>query len=495
VKGLDQKAQSIKDKLKARLNEAKVYDSMGLFEESRNVYASVLDEFPDLPHHARDRVRREITRLDAEIRGGKDDAPDAGVSPEAMSFLRDETSGGGDSGEVPARAAALCEAGRFAEALTEYAGMLKLEFPIDRVLGNLVSCILNVHGPDGALAEAENLADEASLGRRERAQLKFKLGVEMEEFGRLEDAISLYRSARMTISEDLNMRSALDAKIAGLSKGSPYAYLLNQGWVTEDDLLKARTRARQTGASVEAVLMDTCSIGKEELGRSLSLHYKVPFKTYDPNLMPPLKLLSRLDRAELTMEGWVPLGVYRREVNVLMETPDNTLKTGRIKALVNGLSLNTAVGIREDIEAYLERFYRVVEQASKSPAATVPHNPAAEVRSTRREPRYVPHIPDFSYVEFTLEAKGGEGKQYRLDVLNSSEHGIGILLRKNDMEIADIMPPGSVIKDMTFYSAWTLIRTSATVRHITKITSGPHAGDHILGVESRELVESSKVPG
>ncbi len=476
------------------LNEAKVYRSMGLHEESRDVFMGMLTEFPNLPMHSRNRIQEEIDKLSSEIkkRDAEESYPD--LSSEELSFIRDKVSGGDDVEDILTRAASFVETGHCREALNDYLEILKHRFPIDRILGNLVECVLSVYGPDQAHQQVETILDEASLGKRERAQLKFKLGVEMERLERFDDAVSLYRSARMTIPEDLNMRSALDAKLAGLSKGSPYAYLLNQGFITEDNLKKAHSQAGDAGSSVESVLMDVFNIRKEDLGRSLSVYYGVPFKTYDPNIMAPVELLTRLDRTKLMTDGWVPLAVYEQEVEILMASPNSISISRGIQDLVKPKSLNPAVGIREDIKTYLERFYRVVDQAgtswSREDGET--HHPS---RRTRKEPRYVPSIPDFSYVEFSLRGKEGDRKDYRLDVLNSSEHGFGLLLRQEDFGITELVSPGSVIEGMTFYSSWTLIRTDATIRHVTKLTTGTHKGNYVLGVESEEIIESSRVPG
>ncbi len=491
---MGEKSEDIKERLKARLNEAKVYDSMGLYDESRDVYARILTEFPEIPEHSRGLIQEEIDRIEAKISGRNGEEVEPSLSPEELSFIRKDLLDDENLENVLARATAFVETGHYREALDEYRGLLKHAFPVDRILGNLIPCVLRVHGPDQAVTQMETLCSEASLGKQERARLKFKLGVEMENLQRMDEAISLYRSARMTIPEDLNMRSALDAKIAALSTDSPYSYLLNQGWITEDDLEESRTRAEQTNASVEAVLMDAFNIGKEDLGRSLSLYYGLPFKTYDPNSMVPVDLLSRLDRSTLTVEGWVPLAVYEREVDILMAAPDDASKKQRILSMVNADTLNIAVGIREEIETYLERFYRVVEQSGESPARHEQEGPPVESRRTRREPRYSPSIPRFSYVEFSMEMKGGQVKDCRLDVLNCSENGIGLLLPKSDAEIAGMLTSGSIIPDMVFYAPWTLIRADAKVRHVTRLTKGPHKGDFLLGVESEEVVESSRGP-
>jgi tetratricopeptide (TPR) repeat protein len=489
---VDETNQSSEELLESRLKEAKVYRSMGLFEESRDVYTRILLEFPEIPPHSRARIQEEIDQIEAELDERSEDDLDTALSTEALSFIRQEVAGGEDPEDVLSRAKAFMETGQNKEALEEFQKLLGMDFPADRLHGHLVECVLRLCGPDEAPSRVDELLSASSLGKRERARLKFKLGVELENRGRVETAIDLYRSARGIIPEDLNMRSALDAKIAGLSKGSRYAYLLNQGWISQGDLEEARNRADKAGSSVEAVLVEAHGLSKEEIGRSLSVYYDLPFKTYDPNMTVPSDLFTGLDRATLSLDGWVPLGSYEGEADVLMEAPDDTAKIKRIQQLLNRDKLTLAVGFREDIQAYIERFFEALELAEK--AAETKERTQPKERQQRRERRYVPSIPDFSYVEFSIQNDGSAPREHRLEVLNASEHGIGLLLRKDDGDLAETLQPGSVIPNMTFYATWTLIQADATVRHLTPITRGRHKGHYLLGVESKEIIESSKVP-
>lgn len=489
---MEEKTQNPENQLETRLKEAEVYSTMGLFEESRDVYTRILLEFPDIPSHSRTRIQEEIDRVEAEIAERNDDDIDASLSTEELSLIREEFSDGEDPEDVFGRGKAFMETRQDGEALEEFQKLLGIDFPAERLLGHLVECVLRLCGPEEAPARVDKLLSESSLGKRERARLKFKLGVELENRGRIEAAIDLYRSARGIIPEDLNMRSALDAKIEGLSKGSRYAYLLNQGWISTENLAEAEAEAKKAGSSVEAVLMDLFSIGKEEIGRSLSAYYDLPFKTYDPNTTVPIDLFTRLDREAMSLEAWVPVSTYEREADVLMETPDDTARVHRIEELLNLDSITLAVGIREDIQAYIDRFFEALDLAQK--AAEVEKTATARERKTRKERRYVPSIPDFSYVEFRMGGDEKTPREHRLEVLNASEHGIGLLLRKEDGDLADTLQPGALIPDMTFYATWTLIRADAKIRHITPITSGRHKGHYLLGVESQEIIESSKVP-
>ena len=110
----------------------------------------------------------------------------------------------------------------------------------------------------------------------------------------------------------------------------------------------------------------------------------------------------------------------------------------------------------------------------------------------RREHRISTRIPDFIYVEFSLETPTGKGKDCHLNVINYSGHGIGLLVSEKDFDLLKLLKKGDKINNMTFYASWALITIDTSVRHITKVEEGPHGGMYVIGVEARELITSAQ---
>ncbi len=492
---MDETVEQINKDLEARLKEAKVYYSMGLLEEARGVYERMMADYrDDLPPHSSQRIQEWIQRIQAEI-AEEEEAENAGLSPGQEALLLRAEGEGKDSQTIMDEAAALLERGEAGQALGEYEKLFGLGVPFERFLSGVVMCLLRLHRAERLEEASESLAAEHGLGKQDKAKLKFKLGLELEEQGLKEPALELYRAARRTVPEDLNMRSALDTKIAGLSKDGPHSYLINQGWITSSELEQAKDEAAGTDKSVEQALMESFNLKKEDVARSLAVYFELPVKTYDPNLMTPLDVFSKLDPAVLRTEGWVPLASHGREAEILMLDPRDRAKLARIKSMLGTETLQVSAGIREDIEAFITRFSKDARDSApgRTGASGRPAQPPAG-RENRRERRYVPAIPDFVYVEFELQPPGGEPKSYRLDVLNCSEHGIGLLVRKQDFSLLEAVGPGTTLENAVFYATWTLIRAEATVRHLTRIKEGRHKGCYVMGVESKEIIESSKVP-
>lgn len=483
---MDNTKDSTKEWVSNRMNEAKVYYSMGLYDESREVYHRILTEHPDLPPHMNARIQEKLEAIEAEI--SERSAPESNdLSPEDISFVRKQFSGDKEGEPSLNRAKAFMEAGQHQDALDEFRKLFHTPVPLDKFLGDVAECMIRLHGPSEAQAHIETLASDAALGKQERARLTFKLGTKLEEHGHPKSALELYRAAHKIVPEDLEMGFALDEKIAGLSKDSRYAYIVNQGWISQEDLEKAIEKAKTARKSVESVLLREHDITKENLGESLSIFYGVPFKGYDRNIQVPSDVFSRLDMPTLSREGWVPLASYSDSVDVLMVDPGNAEQIRRIQSLIGTETIHPLVGIQEEIESFIERFFRELGTIEKTA-------PPAAKRATRRDKRFVPAIPDFAYAEFRVAGSSGRDKEVRLPVLNSSESGIGLLVERPNSALLKRIKPGTVLSDVTFYAEWTLIRVDAVVRHITPIQQGKHKGSHLLGVESQEIIESSKVP-
>jgi hypothetical protein len=116
------------------------------------------------------------------------------------------------------------------------------------------------------------------------------------------------------------------------------------------------------------------------------------------------------------------------------------------------------------------------------------------VKETRREKRIVVEVPEFVSVEFKPEGQDKNDKMYELKAVDYSKHGLGLLVTESNSELLEILKPGDKIQNMTFFALRTLIKVDAKVVHITKIQEGKDSGKYIIGLESEEIIESSKPP-
>jgi hypothetical protein len=117
-----------------------------------------------------------------------------------------------------------------------------------------------------------------------------------------------------------------------------------------------------------------------------------------------------------------------------------------------------------------------------------------EFQERRRDERFSCDPPEFFNVQFKLGKNPGEELVWELNVLDCSRQGLGLLVTDIDYDLLKMLKPGDVIKDITFYGASTMIRVDATIKHIRQIAKGPYKGQHLIGVESSDIITNC-MPG
>jgi type II secretory ATPase GspE/PulE/Tfp pilus assembly ATPase PilB-like protein len=358
--------QEEKMNLESKINEAEVYRSMGLLLESLGVYESVLSGLPVSDIDNQEKIKQKISQIKKEL-VEQEQIDKQDVSSEDISILKNGASDDEDIQAVLASAAAWKELGLYGEAVAEYEKLFTLDCNPGKIVSEMVACLSVTHTPSNIVEHVEKIVEKQKLEKKEKVQIKLRLGMEMEKRGQKELALDLYRSAKKIDPEDMDIKNKLDTIIGSLSSGSKYDYLLNQKMVTPEKLQKALALSKKMGRSVEYVLVEHFRIKKEELGKSLSLFYGCPFKTYDPALPTPVELVRNLKKQFLMHELWVPLSWSKEGIEILIDDPKDLNKTDHIRALVKTKKINFSVAIKEDIEPYIKRFFD--EQKAESAAA------------------------------------------------------------------------------------------------------------------------------
>ncbi len=115
-----------------------------------------------------------------------------------------------------------------------------------------------------------------------------------------------------------------------------------------------------------------------------------------------------------------------------------------------------------------------------------------EIKEKRREERLTYETPKFISAELRVGKKSKRDRLYELNVLNSSKHGLGLIITRKDVDLLRIVQKGDSLDDITFLTSWSMIKANGTVSHITKIEDGKHKGCYLLGIDSREITGGRK---
>ena len=162
-----------------------------------------------------------------------------------------------------------------------------------------------------------------------------------------EDEASVARITR-TLGVAFNTQNQLAQKRPG-----KFDYLLAQHVITPGELTQATAEARQRQTDVETLLLENYAVPKSELGTALSQFYHCPFVEFDERVLPPADVMKDLKIDYLKKALWVPLRRDGDTLIVLIDNPQDVQKVDTINNLLRGHKVSFAVGLRNDILAFL----------------------------------------------------------------------------------------------------------------------------------------------
>ncbi|MFZ0450991.1 MAG: hypothetical protein WAL98_17280 [Desulfatiglandaceae bacterium] len=328
-------------------------------------------------------------------------------------------------------------------------------------------------------------------------------------------SMGLFSEALEVYDKILSQSSGLEAqdkkilqeKVSGVKDQLQKLEQANGQVISGDEIRKIKETLSGSG-NVQAVLDGAFAL--KELG-----HYREAITEYGRLLQldyPPAKIVPEiagcLVRFESSEEAML-------EVEGLLEGPKLGKKEkGRIqfrigfeiekrgeKDLARCLYQNARKIDPEDkeIEARLEALdlglSAGIMESSPDSGEDLMVNPdeTREKLEKRRENRIMTRVPEFVYVEFSHGMSGRDEKVFRLNVVDYSAHGIGLLVTEKDKVLIKWLKSGDQIKDITFYASWALIKVDTRVRHVTRIKEGLYQGMYVIGVEADELITNAQV--
>ena len=352
--------------IQTKIKEAEACHSMGMNQEALTLYEQVLSLSSDQDDRSSEAVRNKISHLRKEIEV-QEMAENQGLSAEDISLFRKNLSLNDDVPTILDGARALKELGLVDEAIVEYEKLLefdfeksdysKLDYSPAQIVVDYLTCLLQTHKSEDIVKKANKVIYQHNVSDKENAQIQFWLGNEMEKRDQRDQALELFETAIKIDPDNAELANKLEALKSNISTSSRYDYLLRNEMVTTNQLQEALAISKKIGKSVEFVLVDRFKVKKEEVGKSLSLFYGCTFREFDAEAPVPIELTNKLKKSFLLYYVWVPLSWDKTGVEILVDDPKDLRKTDHIKALMTNQKINLSVGIKEDIEKYITRFF------------------------------------------------------------------------------------------------------------------------------------------
>ncbi|MCG2759043.1 MAG: Flp pilus assembly complex ATPase component TadA, partial [Desulfobacteraceae bacterium] len=140
------------------------------------------------------------------------------------------------------------------------------------------------------------------------------------------------------------------------ARPNKFTYLLENQILAQKELDKAVVDARSRKVLIETILEKELKIPKNEMGKSLSKFYNVPFIIYNENTPIPGELLAGLKVSFMRKNLWVPLRIEDGKIVVVIDNPNDLQKIDVIKSLFSGKEIKFNVSLKQDILDFITLF-------------------------------------------------------------------------------------------------------------------------------------------
>ena len=230
------------------------------------------------------------------------------------------------------------------------------------------------------LVNIKNVYDDAELGQIDPA-LEFNKSFDQQSGFKTQQALAypiifqkyLLGAIQLMNRKDGNKFIEIDelsikelAKILGIAlynqkrmargRGNKFSYLLEHQLLTDKELAKATADARQRKEPIEQVLLKDLKLSKEDIGKSLSYYYKVPFEAYNEQIMIPGEHLAGLKVPFMRKNAWVPLRSEDGKIVIAVDNPYDLQNLDMIRHLFPQKQLSFSVALRSDILDFIKLF-------------------------------------------------------------------------------------------------------------------------------------------
>ncbi len=129
--------------------------------------------------------------------------------------------------------------------------------------------------------------------------------------------------------------------------------LVYRGIISQADVLAALDDSKGGGFDLETILLDRYHVPKQALGAALSDFYQCPYLPYDERTVIDADLLKTLNLEYLKKNLWLPIARRGSLIDVLTSDPHDLDKGWDVRRTFPGMTIRYAVGLRRDIEQFL----------------------------------------------------------------------------------------------------------------------------------------------
>lgn len=221
-------------------------------------------------------------------------------------------------------------------------------------------------------------------------------------------------------------------KRSAQDKIEKFDYLLKKFLLSRKDLHKALAVAKKREEPVEETLIRNYGIAREDIGKSLSAYYRLPFVSFKDGTPVEIDLFKNLKPSFLIHNTWVPLCVEKGRVMVAIDDPHSLQRVDEIKSIFSDRQIGFCVAFKKEILRYIDccqkalkmRSSAFVQPASRTGLKTGSSGAAREgdPAGTRDAPTLaeIAAAEEPAVVEETLFQEGSEAAKLVNDIIASA---------------------------------------------------------------------------
>lgn len=142
-------------------------------------------------------------------------------------------------------------------------------------------------------------------------------------------------------------------KIVSRKRLNKFAYLVDNGIVSQDELNGAISKARKEKIDIENILLKDLKLKRKDIGKSLENFYEIPYTGYSDSIALPQQIFTGLNKNYLVKNHWVPIKYASSGITILIDDPLNQDKIGNIKMIFPRKHIDFNIGLKADIEDFL----------------------------------------------------------------------------------------------------------------------------------------------
>ncbi len=335
-----------------RLAEAELYKTHGLDNEACAIYEDLLAQL-DAEKHG---------KLYSQIKERLDSAR----GPDEVHVKEVASAENADDEHRLENCDGLVEAGFFQEAIDELHKLFESSIQPGLISFRIGQCYNRLEKPYEAVDYFEKALSDVGLEDKDRLDILDRLAVTQEQNGNMKEAM---RALEAVCSLDSSFRDAgkrLEHIKQNAEKSGRFFRLISSGYLIAKDLEQARVTAQQQAKSIESVLVETFSIDKGELGKSLSEYYGCPFVEYNEGSVGPKPNCAKgISEKFFRTNKCIP--IYDEDHNLLLaiDNPTDSVRADNVKMSLNANDLELAVALKDDIDKIIDVYYGMEETVAE----------------------------------------------------------------------------------------------------------------------------------